>query len=68
MLKLKWLAPLLLLLMTSCQSGLAGNANPCDGWAAIRPTSADLAVLSPSLKKQILAHDMHGADVCGWRA
>jgi hypothetical protein len=38
----------------------------CDGWRPIRPLEDDLATMSDSLVEQVLAHNEHGARVCGW--
>lgn len=39
----------------------------CDGWKPIRPIEADLATMSDPLVEQVLAHNEHGAKVCGWK-
>lgn len=50
-------------LVAGCQT--AGNS--CDGWRPINPKSADVAQASDELVAQILAHNEHGRDTCGWR-
>jgi hypothetical protein len=39
----------------------------CDGWSPIRPTRADTQTMSDRLVEQVLAHNEHGAKVCGWK-
>jgi hypothetical protein len=38
--------------------------DPCAGWSPIYVSRTD--VLSDGTAKQILAHDEHGKQVCGW--
>ena len=65
--QLRWLAPLLLiLLLVGCKSGPAIKPDLCAGWAAIYPSKAD--VLSDGTAKQILAHDLHGVEQGCWAA
>lgn len=42
------------------------SGTPCDGWRAIRPTTADVTAMSDGTVAQILMHNEHGAKVCGW--
>lgn len=49
---------------SGCATGPATDG--CEWVSAIRPTSADVDVMSDTLAGQILAHNMAGARVCGW--
>ena len=60
-----WLALATMTSLAGCAGGTATPPDPCLGWTPIRPSSQD--VLTPNTARQILAHDEHGADVCGWR-
>lgn len=53
------------LFVTGCARG-PGPGEPCAGWQPIRPEASDAGVISASLARQILAHDLHGAALCGW--
>lgn len=55
------------LLATNCASG-PPQAIPdrCAGWEPIRPSGLDLDRMSGALVEQILAHDKHGVQLCGW--
>ncbi len=49
-------------------AGCASNpGTACDGWRPIRPLEDDLATMSDPLIAQVLAHNEHGAKVCGWK-
>lgn len=59
----------LLLLATACAGGPpAADGIPCAALAPIRPTAADVAVISHELVDQVLRFNELGAAVCGWRA
>lgn len=49
-------------------SGCATVPDPCDGFKPIRPTFKDVDAISDQLTEQLLGHNQHGADVCGWKA
>ena len=57
----------LMFALTSC-GGPSPTAKPdlCAGWAPIRPEAHDVEVMSGVLADQILQHDTHGAEACGW--
>jgi hypothetical protein len=61
-----WLLLPLLLLLASCATtgGCVTKPDPCAGWSPIYVSRTD--VLSDGTAKQILAHDEHGKQVCGW--
>jgi hypothetical protein len=39
---------------------------PCAGWSPIRLTAQEFYSLSDESQRQVLAHQTHGANVCGW--
>jgi hypothetical protein len=55
----------MMLTVTACTSGPA-SSDLCAGWAPIRPTVTDVNAMSGVLVAQVLAHNMHGAQLCGW--
>ena len=57
------LAILAILALSAC---CRSEPDTCGPWSPIRPTSADLNVVSETLMDQILAHDRVGQDICGW--
>jgi hypothetical protein len=63
-------AILMLTSAASCQSGPPPIAKPdlCSGWSPIRPEQHDVSLMSGTLLDQIVAHDRHGAELCGWKA
>jgi len=52
------------ILVSGCATRVGGA---CDGWSPIRPTRADTQTMSDRLVEQVLAHNEHGAKVCGWK-
>lgn len=59
-----WLAAALMLAATACASG---PGTDCAGFKPIRPTSADVDMMSDRLVAEILAHNEFGRAHCGWR-
>jgi hypothetical protein len=60
--------PILMLLgVSGCQSSPAISLDPCAGWKVIRPTHADMLVISDALVAQIDNHDSYGVKRCGWK-
>lgn len=51
-------------MLAACTTPVAPD--PCAGWSAIRPAPGETATLSPELRAQVLAHNLHGAEVCHW--
>lgn len=54
------------LVLSGCAHFDRPAASPCAGWRQINPTADDIDAISDPLAGQILSHNMHGADVCGW--
>ena len=66
-----WLARLTLTCAVSsaigaCATVPAPSPGTCAGWSPIGPTQSDTAAISDTLARQILAHDKHGQQACGW--
>ena len=62
-----WTIRLSACLMTLSAASCATDghvANSCAGWMPIRISHEDS--LSAETAREILQHDKHGADVCGW--
>ena len=66
MCKARWLPSLLLPLLASCATGPAPN-DFCLLAQPIRPSMAEIAVLTPETSRQILTYDRTGARLCGWK-
>lgn len=60
------LAVVMLLGLLAACARPAAAPSPCVGWAPIRPTEADIAVMSDDLIAQILTMNETGARLCGW--
>jgi hypothetical protein len=61
-------ARLILIVAALALAGCATTGGTaCDGWTPIRPNLQDLGTMSGELAGQILAHNIHGGKVCGWR-
>lgn len=58
---------LTVLALLSLLAGCATSPDPCAGWAPIRPEAADVDGMSDELALQILQHNEHGSQACGWR-
>lgn len=54
--------------MTLWLAGCGTDMDPCAGFGPIYPTSADLTAASDALRDQVLAHNITGERLCGWRA
>ncbi|ODT79166.1 MAG: hypothetical protein ABS76_21505 [Pelagibacterium sp. SCN 64-44] len=54
------------LVLSGCSHFRPVEASHCAGWRQINPTAGDVEVISDPLAGQILSHNLHGADVCGW--
>lgn len=61
------IAAALVLLVSSCASGPRVTVTACEAFRPIRPTLADLDVISDSLAVQLAAHNETGAELCRWR-
>ena len=55
---------LMMPLLSSCATNGA-SPNSCVGWSPILVGRND--VIPPGVARQILAHDIHGQQECGWR-
>jgi len=63
---LAWIGLLVVMsFVAGCQT-TSGSA--CDGWRAIHPTAGDMGTMSDRLVTEILTHNRHGAQTCGWEA
>ncbi len=51
-----------------CLSGCQTTSDSCVGWKPIRPTQRDLQAMSDRLVTQLIEHNEHGRNICGWRA
>lgn len=51
--------------LIGCQ---ATTSDSCVGWRPIRPTQKDVQIISDKLAADILSHNEHGKDICGWKA
>lgn len=57
----------LLILLSACEmSGPARGVDACGPWRPILVSQED--VLSAETARQILAHNVIGLELCGWRA
>lgn len=61
---MKLLVLVLMIVVSGCESGLR---NSCDWAKPIRPKTSDVDVISDSLTRQLLEHNITGQRVCGWR-
>lgn len=59
------LAGIVTALASGCQ-GTAATTSGCEWVKPIRPTAEDVSVISDSLVNQLLAHNLAGAELCGW--
>lgn len=57
-------AAILALLLTGCASG--SGIDVCGAFRPIYPSSRD--VLTEGTAEQVLAHNLTGKELCGWRA
>ena len=48
-------------------TGGRGGGSFCEVEKPVRPSSAELAAMSPARKRETLAHNKFGARQCGWR-
>jgi hypothetical protein len=62
---MKWFGLALMLTVSACGNGPV-SPNLCAGWEPIRPTPADMKVMSSELVMQVLSHDQYGQRLCGW--
>lgn len=53
---------------TASVSGCASTAatSGCEWVRPIRPTAEDVSAMSDNLVNQLLAHNLAGAEICGW--
>jgi hypothetical protein len=51
--------------LASCTESTAGT---CAGWAPIRLSADEVSHLSDETLRQVVAHNQHGANTCGWKA
>jgi len=56
-----------MLSMLSCLVGCATTADGCAGTRAIRPSASDVAAMSVETKREIVEHNLWGAQHCGWK-
>lgn len=61
----KWCV-LATLLIAGCSASGPAVPDLCAGWKPIRPDAMDVKGMSGALVTQILAHDLHGQQLCGW--
>lgn len=52
--------------LAACASTRPLPVSRCAGWEPIYPEKADVPVISDTLAGQVLSHNLHGRDVCGW--
>lgn len=52
------------ILLAACEAGPV-TSDPCGPWRAIRPGRED--VLTAETARQVLAHNLTGARLCGWQ-
>jgi hypothetical protein len=63
----KFAAFLLMSAVAACLTGCQTAGSACDGWRQLRPTARDVEVMSDQLAMDVLMHNEHGKDLCGWR-
>lgn len=63
-----WRKALLAAIVIASASGCASDAatSGCEWTRPIRPTAEDISVISDTLVNQLLAHNLAGAEICGW--
>ncbi len=52
------------ILLAACEAGPV-TSDPCGPWRPLRPSRED--VLTPDTARQMLAHNLTGARLCGWQ-
>lgn len=63
--KMKLMALVPLMLLGGCLNGAGNEADFCQVSSPIRPSIED--VFSDSTARQILAHNLTGDKICGWK-
>lgn len=61
----------MLVIAATWLSGCAHTVSPCDGWQPQRPKGSTVDYLyanDPAFADSVLAHNLHGQQVCGWVA
>lgn len=58
---------LLAVMLAGCQTTAPLPVSRCAGWEPIYPERSDVPVISDSLAGQVLSHNIHGRDLCGWQ-
>lgn len=65
---MRYRAALLAAIVTAFASGCQAPATSgCEWTRPIRPTAQDVDLISDSLVDQILAHNLAGQRICGWK-